>query len=167
MRMIALALALALAPALGLAACATNTPPPIEETPLTGSASAAAAASGASADPAPPAKAAPLPSPAFFLRRDVQRVLDRGPHDFLASIDEDPLLEGNQFRGWVFRGWRDDRYAIADLLPGDIILRINGKPIERPEQFMEVWDSLRNASELVIETQRAGKPRTLRYPIRD
>jgi S1-C subfamily serine protease len=100
-------------------------------------------------------------------RKDLVRVLDRGPRDFLSSIDEDALVDKGRFRAWIFRGWRDRRFADADLLPGDLIFRINGKPIEKPDQFMEVWESLRTASELVIDGERDGKARTLRYPIQN
>jgi type II secretory pathway component PulC len=117
--------------------------------------------------PVAPAPRGPTPPPAFLARRDVSRVLDHGPQDFLASVDEDPLVENGQFRGWIFRGWRDDRYSTTALLPGDIVLRVNGKPIERPDEFMKVWEDLRRASELAVELVRDGQPKTLRIPIRD
>jgi type II secretory pathway component PulC len=98
-------------------------------------------------------------------RGDLNKVLDRGPQDFLASVNEEPFLVGGQFRGWVFRGWRDERFAAADLQAGDVVVRINDRPVERPEQFMAVWESLRSASELTIETLRGGKKRVIRYPI--
>jgi hypothetical protein len=144
------------------AACATGPEPRIEETPLSGPASAAAG--GGLAETAETPRPAP---PAFLSRRDLLRVLDRGPRDFLSSIDEDPGVDGGRFRGWIFRGWRDPRFAAADLLPGDLILRVNGQPIEKPEQFMAVWETLRSANELVIDTERDGKARVVRYPIRD
>jgi general secretion pathway protein C len=111
----------------------------------------------------PPAPFGPRP----VARRDLVRVLDRGPQDLLASIEEDPVVEGGRFRGWVFRGWRDDRFASAGLQAGDVIQRVNGKPIERPEQLIEVWEELRRAPALVIEGTRAGRVLELRYPIQD
>jgi S1-C subfamily serine protease len=85
----------------------------------------------------------------------------------LASIDEDPVVEGGRFRGWIFRGWRDDRFASAGLQAGDVIQRVNGKPIEKPEQLIEVWEELRRAPALVIEGTRGGQALELRYPIQD
>src|SRR5262249_9058546 len=89
----------------------------------------------AEAKAARPVLAAQPYGPRPVARRDLVRVLDRGPQDLLASIDEDPVVEGGRFRGWVFRGWRDDRYASSGLQAGDVIQRVNGKPIERPEQL--------------------------------
>lgn len=146
-----------------LAACATSPPPaPVEETLITPPPTAASAP----AEPEPEPEA-PLPAPTSFRRSEVLSVLDRGPADFLSSIDQDALVEGGQFHGWIFRGWRDRRYAIANLHPGDIIVRISGRPIERPDQFQQVWEALRAAPELVVEVQREGRPLTLRWPIKD
>jgi hypothetical protein len=110
---------------------------------------------------------AALPRPSFLVRREVLRVLDRGAGDFLSSIDDDPMVVGGRFRGWLFRGWRDTRYATADFLPNDLVLRINGRVIERPEQLGELWETLRTAGELVVDLERDGKPVTVRYPIKD
>ena len=148
---------------LSLGACATSAPPaPVEETLITPPAATASAP-----EPAPEPDPAPLPSPASFRRADLLSVLDRGPADFLSSIDQDALVEGGQFHGWIFRGWRDRRYAIGNLHAGDVIVRVGGRPIERPDQFQQVWDSLRAAPELVVELRREGKPLTLRWPIKD
>ena len=72
------------------------------------------------------------------------------------------------FRGGRFFGWRVIAYnGPGPIKPGDIVLRVNGRPIERPEQFMAVWSSLDKATEIVVALHRGGKPRTLRYPIID
>src|SRR5262245_15653458 len=98
-----------------LAACATTSEAQLEETTLTPQGGIV------STEPAPPKRTGPV----VLDRKDVVRVLERGPADFLASIDNDALLEGGRFRGWIFRGWRDHRFAGADLLPGDIVHTIN------------------------------------------
>jgi S1-C subfamily serine protease len=139
-------------------ACATTNESSLEETPLGVTPQGGLAEAGA-----PPKRTGPI----ILDRKDLARVLDRGPADFLASIDQDALVEGGRFRGWIFRGWRDHRFADADLLPGDLVRTVNGKPIETPVQFKEVWDGLRSANELRIEGERDGKPLTIRYPIKD
>jgi len=144
-----------------VASCASSPPPPpVEETQIVPGVQT-------ETQPPPPPEPEPLPSPSWFRRSDLMHVLDRGPADFLASIEQDPLVERGQFHGWIFRGWRDRRYAIANLRPGDIIVRVSGRPIERPDQFQEVWESLRAATELVLELRRDGQPVTLRWPIKD
>lgn len=142
-----------------LCACATSNEASLEETHLTTTPQGGLVEEGAP----PPKRTGPI----ILDRKDLNRVLDRGPADFLASIDNDALVDGGRFRGWIFRGWRDHRFAAADLLPGDIVRSVNGKPIETPVQFKEVWDGLRSANELRIEGERDGKPLTIRYPIKD
>ena len=39
----------------------------------------------------------------------------------------------------------DTRFAGVDLQAGDVVTRVNGNPIERPEQLMEVWKALRTS----------------------
>jgi len=82
-------------------------------------------------------------------------------------VDRYPRARTHRFRGWrvleLFPG--DVRFANVDIKPGDVILRVNERSIERPDQFVAVWNSLKVAKELVVETQRAGKLRVLRWRI--
>ncbi len=58
-------------------------------------------------------------------------------------------------------------FASLDLRRGDTVTRINGKPIERPEQAAAVWENLRTASTLVVDYRRAGEKHALRFTIVD
>jgi S1-C subfamily serine protease len=51
------------------------------------------------------------------------------------------------------------------LQAGDVVTSVNGKPIEQPDQFMAVWTALRSSSELTVDVERDGTPRTLRWQI--
>jgi len=60
-----------------------------------------------------------------------------------------------------FQGWEIRRlYSGESLLRGrrpaalDVVIHVNGKPIEKPEQAFEVLSSLRAASELVVDFLR-------------
>ena len=39
------------------------------------------------------------------------------------------------------------------------------RAIERPDELMKVWESLRTAAELVVDLERDGAPHTLRWTI--
>ena len=95
--------------------------------------------------------------------------LARGIGAFLRQVRTEPALVRGRFVGWrvlgMFAG-RDD-VTVSVLRPGDTVLRINGRPLERPEEFKLVWDSLPTASELVVEIQRDGRASKLRYSIAD
>jgi hypothetical protein len=151
-----LSAALALAAACGSAPAAEipPEPPPLPVAPASAPASA-------------PARA----RPGVITRAELKAFLDRGMPAFIHNVvvDRYPRRRGARFRGWqiveFFLG--DPRFAHAGIKRGDVILRVNGRALERPDQFAQVWSSLRGASELTVELERAGAPRVLRWRIGD
>lgn len=125
----------------------------------------ATASTGAEAEAAAPA---PI-RPGEISRTSLTPVLEAGLGRFLQGVETDPDLQDGQFVG--FRIGRlypeDERFRAIDLGPGDTIVRVNGQSVERPEQALSVWNSLRVASELWIEYLRDGQPRELRFAIVD
>ncbi|HZS40173.1 MAG TPA: hypothetical protein VFF06_25255 [Polyangia bacterium] len=120
------------------------------------------------AQPPPPAAPPAATAPAGVIaRRELVRMLDAAPGMFLQKVVPEPRFRGGRFYGWrlaqFFPG--DARFAGVDVRAGDVILRVNGSSVERPEQLMEVWDGLRKARELVVELERAGAPKRLRWII--
>jgi hypothetical protein len=124
--------------------------------------------------PASVPASAPASRPArtgVITRAELKGFLDRGMPAFIANVvvDRYPRARAQRFRGWriveFFPG--DARFNNVDIKPNDVILRINERSIERPDQFVAVWESLKPAKELVVETQRAGKVRVLRWRIVD
>jgi len=53
----------------------------------------------------------------------------------------------------------------VDVVPGDVLLAINGKPIARPDQLQSVWDSLRTANQLTAQLWRGDAQLTLAFTI--
>jgi type II secretory pathway component PulC len=96
-------------------------------------------------------------------------VLDAGFPRFLQKVTTEPHLHDGRFVGFrlvsFFPG--DERFGDVDLKTGDTIVRVNGQPIERPEQALAVWNGLRVASQLTVEYLRADERRELRFSIRD
>ena len=87
---------------------------------------------------------------------------------FLRHVRTEPVFHsGGNFKGWrlltLFPTRNDVNVAVLQV--GDTLLRINGRSIERPEEFKDAWDSLRNASELVLDIERDGRESKLRYAI--
>jgi general secretion pathway protein C len=115
---------------------------------------------------APPAQRPPGP----LTRAEVEALLARGLGTFLARIEVSPVLDGNRFVG--FRLDRAEDLAEwnasgADIRLGDVILRVNGIRIERPEQALWAFERLRIAPAIEIDLVRNGTPRTIRSPIVD
>jgi type II secretory pathway component PulC len=123
----------------------------------------------ASANEASAAPAIARP-PGPLTRAEIEALLSRGLGTFLARIDVSPVLDGSRFVG--FRLDRADDLAEwnasgADIHLGDVILRVNGIRIERPEQALWAFERLRIAPAIEVELVRNGSPRTIRSPIVD
>ncbi len=109
--------------------------------------------------PAPPA------SEGTIVRAELDPVLEAGLGRFLQRVATEPHLDAGRFVGHRITELRGELFAGVDLRPGDTLLRINGMPIERPEEALAAWNALRVASELTIDLLREGAPRQLRFAI--
>jgi S1-C subfamily serine protease len=144
-------------------ACATVEPmPPLLEEPTPSPTLAPRAPA-----PPPPPTCTSFVRPGVLSRSVVTRTVDAGLGRWLAGVVVDPAVQKGRFRGWVVRSVYpgDPCYKDVDLRPGDTVVRINDKSIERPEQANEVFLSLRGAPALVVELVRAGAPLKLTFPI--
>lgn len=154
MRIIAIAAVIALLDACG-GGSAETTPARTAETP-----------------PAEPVPEEPPPPPAVegeIARSALNVVLEAGLGRFLQGVITEPELAEGRFVGFrlVSLYPDDERMQSVDLVPGDVITSVNGQPIERPEQALRVWSSLRVASELLVDYRREGEERQLRFAIVD
>lgn len=124
---------------------------------------APAAASAVTASPA-------LPAPTSTLRRgEVRAVVRSGLGSFLqkVEVEEQPVFRNGKFVGFRIAALKGDGWKGVDLKPGDVVTSVNGYPIEHPEDAMAAFKSLDVASELRVDYERGGEPRSLRYGIVD
>lgn len=109
------------------------------------------------------------PADPYVIERDTLReVLARGPAWFIQQIAVEPVLAGGRFQGFMLLALfdRDPADESPGLRPGDIVQRVNGMPVERPDQFMKVWDSLADADHLSIRIVRDRQPLLITWAIR-
>ena len=157
--------------ALSFCACAANSPQAPEAAPV---------GPGPAPQPMVVAVAPPAPPPAprtcdMFVRTGVLkrgalvRLIDAGLPRWLQEVEGDRSLANHRFQGWLVKSLHpgDPCYQNVDLQPGDVVYKVNGKSIERPEQAFDVLESLRVAPAIVVEYLRDGKPRQFTIPISD
>lgn len=137
-----------------------------------GSVRAAPVAQAPATSAAPPVVVAPASAaPEHAVARSaVREVVSEGLGMFLRRVDLDdqPVFVGGKFHGFRIAGLRDPQFwSGIDLKPGDVVTRVNGFPIERPEQAETAFESLDVASELRVDVEREGQPRELIYSIVD
>jgi hypothetical protein len=94
-------------------------------------------------------------------------VLDGGPGKFLRQLEVAPNMVGDRFVGWQLVQLLDRNGPLydVDLVPGDILLAVNGKPLSKPDQLQAVWDSLRTANELRAQLWRGKDKLELAFAI--
>ncbi|MBL8606695.1 MAG: serine protease [Myxococcales bacterium] len=99
-------------------------------------------------------------------RSTVRATIQQGLGMFLqkVSVEDRPVFLGGKFHGYRIAALKGD-LASTELKAGDVVTRVNGLPIERPEQALEAFRSLEISSELRIDYERDGEPRALRYAI--
>ena len=158
-----------------VASCATGnaertSPAPVGEQP-TPIVATSESPSPAAEPPAPdPAICTALARPGVLKRSAVLRVVDAGIGRWLSGGAEvERRIAKARFQGWEIRRLYsgDPCYATVDLRPGDVVIRVNGKPIEKPEQAFDVLTGLRTAPELVVDFLRDGQPQKMTLQIAD
>lgn len=94
-------------------------------------------------------------------------VLDAGPAQFLRQLEVTPRLNGERFVGWQLVQLIDHTGPLhdVDVVPGDVLLAINGKPLSRPDQLQSIWDSLRTANMVQAQLWRGDAKFTLDFAI--
>jgi hypothetical protein len=147
-------LACSFALALGSAACESSQAVAPPKQP-------AASARTAPAVAVPPAPAAPA---GHLARGEVDRVLTQGPPWLLRRVmREEVIRPDGKFAGWRLTGIPEE--WTVDLRPGDVVTRVNGLPLETPDQAWEAWKSVAKNAELKITLLRDGGTRELVLPI--
>lgn len=95
-------------------------------------------------------------------------VLDAGPGTFLRQLEVTAKMSGERFVGWELVqlvGTNANPLYDVDVLPGDVLLTINGKSIARPDQLQTVWDGLRTADTVTAQLWRGQAKLTLEFAV--
>jgi len=100
-------------------------------------------------------------------RAKLLAVLDGGPGAFLRQLEVTPRMDGDRFVGWQLVQLLDRQGPLVDVdvVPGDVLLAVNGRMISRPDQLQSVWDSLRTANELRAQLWRGEAKLELSFTI--
>jgi hypothetical protein len=120
--------------------------------------------------PAPPPRTCDMFVRDGVLRRaSLVRLVDAGLPRWMQGVEGDRTIAKGRFQGWLVKSLYpgDPCYKDLDLQRGDVVQKVNGKPIEKPEQAFDVVESLRTAPAIVVNFLREGKPRQFTLPIED
>ncbi len=102
-----------------------------------------------------------------IVRSDLDELLAQGPAYVLAMVQSDSHKVDGRFVGFRIVSFRVDLDPCIDLREDDVIIRVNGKSIERPEHYFEVFETLKTAHRVQFDIQRDGTFLVLTYPVVD
>jgi type II secretory pathway component PulC len=110
---------------------------------------------------------APVVQAGTIARSALRAELSRGIGRFLQNVKTEAVLSHGHFVGWRMLALFPKRpdVRVQGITAGDVLIRVNGVSVERPEDFKSVWDTLETAKELVLEIERDGQPSALHYSI--
>lgn len=113
------------------------------------------------------AATAAVPRTTSLRRSQVKASIARGLGYFLqnVTVDDYPVMRSNKFHGFRIRSINAG--LGVELQPGDVITRVNGMPIEHPEEADAAMRALDTAAALRVDYERDGKAKTLELPIAD
>jgi type II secretory pathway component PulC len=102
-------------------------------------------------------------------RNELRAELGRGIGRFLQNVKTEAVLSHGHFIGWRVLALFPKRtdVQVKGIKAGDVLVKVNGQSVERPEDFKSIWDSLDTAKELILDIERDGQPSALRYSIVD
>ena len=98
-------------------------------------------------------------------RSQVKATITKGLGYFLqnVTVDDWPVMRNGKFYGFKIKTINAE--LGVDLRPGDVVTRVNGMSIERPEEADAAMRTLEKAPALRVDFERDGKPQTLELPI--
>jgi type II secretion system protein C len=129
----------------------------------------------------PAGKLLPPPRPAHSKGPEVKRL---SANRFLVNREDVTAAVGNinQFMTQArlrphFEMGKPSGYAVSEVVPGslmeklglknnDIIKKVNGLLVTRPEEVMQAYAQLQRDSNIEVEVERGGRTEVLRYEIR-
>ena len=123
----------------------------------------------AQAEPAPPQVCTMFVKPGVLRRTALVRLIEAGLPRWMQGVEGDRALSNRRFQGWLIKSLYpgDPCYHDIDLRRGDVVQKVNGKSIEKPEQAFDVAESLKTAPAIVVDFLREGKPQRLTLAIVD
>ncbi|EYF03118.1 Hypothetical protein CAP_6232 [Chondromyces apiculatus DSM 436] len=137
--------------ATAVAACGGTPPAPVQAT----------APPAAKPTAAPAAAVVP---PGHVARAALDEVLLQGPPWVLRRVAVEEVIRGGNFVGWKLNGL-PPAWGEAPLKVGDVVMRVNGQALERPDDLFTVWKGLTTAKEIRIAYERDGKEAEATMPV--
>jgi general secretion pathway protein C len=107
------------------------------------------------------AVAAPRPGNAQFAD-NLRRMAETNPTAFAEVVRPQPVFANGVQRGYrVYPGRNRQQFAKLGLQPGDLVLSINGTPLDDPQRGMEIFNTIGSSDRVSVTIERNGQSQEL------
>ena len=113
-----------------------------------------------------PSKSTERGSTITVSRRDIQNSL-KDINNLMSQVRIRPHFKDGQSDGLsVSRIKGGSIFSKLGLRNGDIVQKINGEPINSPDEVLALYEKLKSGSRVSLEVTRKGEPKTMNYRFR-
>ena len=93
---------------------------------------------------------------------NLRRMAETNPSAFAEIIRPQPVFANGVQRGYrVYPGRNRQQFTKLGLVPGDLVLSINGTPLDDPQRGMEVFNTMGSADRVTVTVERNGQSQEL------
>lgn len=107
------------------------------------------------------AAAPPRPGGSQFAD-NLRRIAETNPTAFAEVVRPQPVFANGVQRGYrVYPGRNRQQFAKLGLQPGDLVLSINGTPLDDPQRGMEIFNTIGSSDRVTVTVERNGQSQEL------
>lgn len=108
------------------------------------------------------AVARPAPRATNQITENLRRMAESNPAAFSEVVRPQPVFANGVQRGYrVYPGRNRQQFAKLGLQPGDLVLAINGTPLDDPQRGMEIFNTMGSSDRVVVTVERNAQSQDL------
>lgn len=93
---------------------------------------------------------------------NLRRIAETNPTAFAEIVRPQPVFANGVQRGYrVYPGRNRQQFAKLGLQPGDLVLSINGTPLDDPQRGMEIFNTIGTSDRVSVTVERNGQSQEL------
>ena len=104
----------------------------------------------------------PAPAANDRFTDNLRRIAENNPSAFAEIVRPQPVFANGVQRGYrVYPGRNRQQFAKLGLQPGDLVLSINGTPLDDPQRGMEIFNTMGTSDRVTVTIERNGQSQEL------
>ena len=106
--------------------------------------------------------AAPVRAAQSQFQENLRRIAETNPSAFAEIVRPQPVFANGVQRGYrVYPGRNRQQFARLGLQPGDLVLAINGTPLDDPQRGIEIFNTMGTSDRVTVTVERNGQSQDL------